>query len=103
MSTLCTAFLIQTRFVFQPERYAMRPLCLTGTITLLNHIKNFVKPICCSVVTINLVQELFMSSWKSPEQGLNSQKQVLNNERVLRAEILASTLASGNTKCFEKS
>ena len=71
MGALCTACQKLTRLVFQSERNAMFLLCLAGMITLRNHTKNLAKHIFFGADITSLAQELFMSSWKSPERGSN--------------------------------
>ena len=71
MGVLCTACQKLTMLVFQSERNAMFLLCLAGMITLRNHTKNLAKHIFFGAVITSLAQELFMSSWISPERGSN--------------------------------
>ena len=78
-------------------------LCLTGMITLWNHTKNLAKHIFFGAVITSLAQELFMSSWKSPERGSNMLRiKCWKMKKTLRADALASKLANGDIKGFWK-
>ena len=71
MGSLCTACLNLIKFVFQSDRNVLFLQCLAGMITLLNHTKNPGKLISFGVTKTSLARELFMNSWKGPEQGSN--------------------------------
>ena len=98
MGALCTACQKLTRLVFQSERNAMFLLCLAGMITLRNHTKNLAKHIFFGAVITSLAQELFMSSWKSPERGSN----MLRIKCLRMKKTCSSKLANGDIKCFWK-
>ena len=102
MGALCTACQKLTRLVFQSERNAMFLLCLAGMITLRNHTKNLAKHIFFGAFITSLAQELFMSSWKSPERGSKMLRIKCWRMKILHADALASKLANGDIKCFWK-